>query len=146
WCPPRAARPRACSPSATTPGASVPTWNAWPPAPTAHCAGPPPPCAWTASARCCARRPGPPPAAAPGAAARRTAMAPRQGGRLRDTGRTRGAVVEAAVRARLERAGLRTLASNVASRGGELDLVMREPGAEGDTVVFVEVRYRAGHA
>lgn len=69
-------------------------------------------------------------------------MAPRQGGRLRDTGRTRGAVVEAAVRARLERAGLRTLASNVASRGGELDLVMREPGAEGDTVVFVEVRYR----
>jgi len=73
-------------------------------------------------------------------------MAPRQGGRLRDAGRTRGAVVEAAVRARLERAGLRTLASNVASRGGELDLVMREPGAEGDTVVFVEVRYRAGHA
>lgn len=38
----------------------------------------------------------------------------------------------------LERAGLRLLARNYTTRHGELDLVMRE----GDTVVFVEVRYR----
>lgn len=63
-----------------------------------------------------------------------------------DTGtldrRARGTMVEAAVRAHLERAGLGTLATNVGYRGGELDLVMRE----GQTVVFVEVRYRAGAA
>ncbi|MEO8809052.1 MAG: YraN family protein [Rhodanobacter sp.] len=40
--------------------------------------------------------------------------------------------------AELERAGLTLLARNYATRHGELDLVM----AEGDTVVFVEVRYR----
>ena len=49
-----------------------------------------------------------------------------------------GAAAEAAARATLEAQGLRTLASNVNFRFGELDLVMRE----GDTVVFVEVRYR----
>ena len=38
----------------------------------------------------------------------------------------------------LARAGLTLLARNWRSRFGELDLVMRE----GDTVVFVEVRYR----
>lgn len=38
----------------------------------------------------------------------------------------------------LEAQGLRTLASNVNFRFGELDLVMRD----GDAVVFVEVRYR----
>lgn len=43
----------------------------------------------------------------------------------------------------LERAGLKPLARNYSTRHGELDLVMRD----GDTVVFVEVRYRvrAGH-
>lgn len=43
----------------------------------------------------------------------------------------------------LERAGLRLLVRNYTTRHGELDLVMRD----GDTVVFVEVRYRvrAGH-
>ncbi|MGN2254502.1 YraN family protein [Frateuria sp. GZRe12] len=43
----------------------------------------------------------------------------------------------------LERAGLKALARNYNTRHGELDLVMRD----GDTVVFVEVRYRvrAGH-
>jgi len=56
--------------------------------------------------------------------------------------RARGAQVEAAVRTRLEAAGLRTLDRNVGHRGGELDLVMRD----GATVVFVEVRYRAGSA
>ncbi|WEN16141.1 YraN family protein [Rhodanobacter sp. AS-Z3] len=38
----------------------------------------------------------------------------------------------------LERAGLQLLARNYTTRHGELDLIMRE----GDTVVFVEVRYR----
>ena len=40
--------------------------------------------------------------------------------------------------AELERAGLELLERNYATRQGELDLVMRD----GDTVVFVEVRYR----
>ena len=60
--------------------------------------------------------------------------------------RARGAQVEAAARARLEHAGLRTLEANVTYRGGELDLVMLEPGPSGETLVFVEVRYRAGAA
>ena len=53
-----------------------------------------------------------------------------------------GAAAEAAARATLEGEGLRTLASNVNFRFGELDLVMRD----GDTVVFVEVRYRRSAA
>lgn len=52
--------------------------------------------------------------------------------------RARGAAVEAAARAHLLAAGLADLASNAQYRGGELDLVMRD----GDSVVFVEVRYR----
>ena len=56
--------------------------------------------------------------------------------------RIRGARAEAAARAELEAAGLRTLATNVGYRGGELDLVMLEPGRTGDTLVFVEVRHR----
>jgi putative endonuclease len=52
----------------------------------------------------------------------------------------RGAAVETAARLHLEQAGLRTLASNASFRGGELDLVARD----GDSVVFVEVRYRRG--
>lgn len=40
----------------------------------------------------------------------------------------------------LERRGWRTLASNVGSRHGELDLIMDDGG----TIVFVEVRYRRG--
>lgn len=56
------------------------------------------------------------------------------------TGRAqRGAAVEAAALAHLRRAGLQPLAANARYRGGELDLVMRD----GDTTVFVEVRYRA---
>lgn len=50
-----------------------------------------------------------------------------------------GAAVEAAAQAHLHAAGLRTVASNAHYRGGELDLVMRDH----DTLVFVEVRYRA---
>lgn len=52
--------------------------------------------------------------------------------------RARGADVEAAARAHLERAGLRAVAVNAGFRVGELDLVMRD----GDVLVFVEVRYR----
>ena len=61
--------------------------------------------------------------------------------------RARGARVEAAARAELERAGLRLQAANVGYRGGELDLVMLDSsGREGDTLVFVEVRYRQSAA
>ncbi len=52
--------------------------------------------------------------------------------------RRRGAAVEAAACARLCRAGLREVASNAGSRVGEIDLVM----LDGETLVFVEVRYR----
>lgn len=53
--------------------------------------------------------------------------------------RSRGAQVEAAAREHLVRAGLSPVAANASFRFGELDLVMRD----GDTLVFVEVRYRA---
>ncbi len=52
--------------------------------------------------------------------------------------RQRGALVEAAARTHLLRAGLADVAANASYRLGELDLVMRD----GDTLVFVEVRYR----
>ncbi|MCK7594616.1 YraN family protein [Pseudomarimonas salicorniae] len=48
---------------------------------------------------------------------------------------------EAQARAGLERAGLRTLASNVRYRVGEIDLVMLDR----EVLVFVEVRYRREH-
>ena len=56
-----------------------------------------------------------------------------------DARRARGDAAEAAALAMLQASGLQLLARNAASRGGELDLVMRD----GATVVFVEVRYRA---
>ena len=56
-----------------------------------------------------------------------------------DARRARGDAAEAAALAMLQARGLQLLARNAASRGGELDLVMRD----GTTVVFVEVRYRA---
>ncbi len=56
--------------------------------------------------------------------------------------RAAGDVFEQRARAELERAGLTLLASNYSTRHGELDLVMRD----GDTVVFVEVRYRRNAA
>ena len=59
--------------------------------------------------------------------------------------RARGALVEAAARQHLLDAGLRALAGNVNYRVGELDLVMLDRDRDGDVVVFVEVRYRAGN-
>lgn len=54
--------------------------------------------------------------------------------------RTQGAHVEALAREFLLREGLTPVAANANYRGGELDLVMRD----GNTLVFVEVRYRRG--
>lgn len=56
--------------------------------------------------------------------------------------RRRGAGAEAAARRHLAQAGLDEVAANAGYRLGELDLVMRD----GDTLVFVEVRYRASDA
>ncbi len=61
--------------------------------------------------------------------------------------RTRGRIAEDAARQALVRAGLREVAANAHYRGGELDLVMLERGGrDGDTLVFVEVRYRRSAA
>ena len=49
-----------------------------------------------------------------------------------------GRAAEALAREHLQQQGMRLLAQNWRCRGGELDLVM----LDGDTVVFVEVRYR----
>ena len=54
------------------------------------------------------------------------------------TAQQTGQAAEARACAHLERAGLKLLARNFRCRQGEIDLVMRE----GDTLVFVEVRYR----
>ena len=59
----------------------------------------------------------------------------------------RGKLAESAAREVLLKAGLREIARNVNYRGGELDLVMLDSsGREGDTLVFVEVRYRQSAA
>lgn len=52
--------------------------------------------------------------------------------------RARGATVEAAARDYLLARGFTVVAANVSYKLGELDLVMRD----GDSLVFVEVRYR----
>ncbi len=49
-----------------------------------------------------------------------------------------GRAAEDAALARLRQSGLRLLERNYRARRGEIDLVMRD----GDTLVFVEVRYR----
>jgi putative endonuclease len=56
--------------------------------------------------------------------------------------RAAGDVFEQRACAELERAGLTCLAHNYSTRYGELDLVMRD----GDTMVFVEVRYRKSNS
>lgn len=50
----------------------------------------------------------------------------------------RGRAAEDAALHTLQAAGLRLVARNVRSRGGEIDLIMRD----GETLVFVEVRSR----
>ena len=54
----------------------------------------------------------------------------------------RGAEAEATARTYLEARGLRTLTRNFRTPRGELDIIMRD----GETLVFVEVRYRATRA
>jgi putative endonuclease len=58
--------------------------------------------------------------------------------RRRTDRRTQGARVEVLAHDFLQRHGLEPVAANANYRGGELDLVMRD----GETLVFVEVRYR----
>ena len=61
--------------------------------------------------------------------------------------RIRGDAVESAALAHLQAHGLRLLSRNAAARGGEIDLVMLDrSGGDGEALVFVEVRYRAGTA
>ncbi|MFC3607183.1 YraN family protein [Stutzerimonas tarimensis] len=57
---------------------------------------------------------------------------------MSDSRRASGQDGEVLALAHLQRQGLRLIARNWSCRAGELDLVM----LEGDTVVFVEVRYR----
>lgn len=59
--------------------------------------------------------------------------------RSRTTAET-GALIERQARAFFEERGLRFVAANFRTRFGELDLVMED----GETLVFVEVRYRRG--
>jgi putative endonuclease len=54
------------------------------------------------------------------------------------TSREQGDAAELQARRHLEGRGLRSVAQNFSGRFGELDLIMRD----GDTLVFVEVRYR----
>jgi len=60
----------------------------------------------------------------------------------RPTTRVVGARFEACALALLQGRRLRLVARNVRCRGGEIDLVMREPDG---TLVFVEVRARTRH-
>lgn len=57
---------------------------------------------------------------------------------MRHTTRQRGAEAEQQAEAYLEQHGLRVVARNYRTPRGELDLVMRD----GETLVFIEVRYR----
>ena len=58
-------------------------------------------------------------------------------------GKTQSVGKEAELRAEhwLARSGLRLLQRNYRCRGGEIDLIMRD----GELLVFIEVRYRAGN-
>lgn len=53
-----------------------------------------------------------------------------------------GTAAENLAREHLEKKGLITIATNETSRFGELDIVMLDKKDMGDTLVFVEVRYR----
>lgn len=54
-----------------------------------------------------------------------------------------GTVAEHVAREHLEKNGLITVATNESSRFGEIDIVMLDKKELGDTLVFVEVRFRA---
>lgn len=56
--------------------------------------------------------------------------------------RARGEVVERAAEVYLQQQGLHSITQNFQWRGGEIDLIMRE----GETLVFVEVRFRKSDA
>ncbi|MES9858690.1 MAG: YraN family protein [Sedimenticola sp.] len=60
----------------------------------------------------------------------------------RKTKKESGDEAEAQARAHLERAGLQMVEKNYRCRRGEIDLIMRQ----GNTLVFVEVRYRRSDA
>ncbi|AHY10509.1 MULTISPECIES: YraN family protein [Citrobacter] len=67
------------------------------------------------------------------------AQIPARTGRPRQlTSKQTGDAWEAVARDWLHSKGLHFIAANVRERGGEIDLIMRE----GNTTVFVEVRYR----
>ncbi|MDR1075169.1 MAG: YraN family protein [Xanthomonadaceae bacterium] len=53
----------------------------------------------------------------------------------------RGALAEKAARLALQKSGLIPVTTNAGFRQGELDIVMRD----GDSLVFVEVRYRSSN-
>lgn len=54
-----------------------------------------------------------------------------------------GTAAEHLAREHLEKKGLITVATNESSRFGELDIIMLDKKEMGDTLVFVEVRFRA---
>lgn len=56
--------------------------------------------------------------------------------------RNRGAESETRALNHLRRQGLQPLDRNYRSRRGEIDLIMLDRAREGETLVFVEVRYR----
>ncbi|TFW27774.1 YraN family protein [Massilia horti] len=60
---------------------------------------------------------------------------------MRSPRQDQGRLWERSARMHLERHGLALVEANFTCRGGEIDLVMRER----DTLVFVEVRQRAGY-
>jgi putative endonuclease len=67
------------------------------------------------------------------------AQIPARTGRPRQlTSKQTGDAWESTARVWLQSKGLHFIAANVRERGGEIDLIMRE----GNTTVFVEVRYR----
>lgn len=61
---------------------------------------------------------------------------------MKERGPRRGQEWELAVRAYLEKQGWQVLEANYRSPYGEIDLIAIEPGPQGETVVFVEVRAR----
>ncbi len=58
-----------------------------------------------------------------------------------------GSQAEQVAESFLQRQGLQTVARNYHCRSGEIDLIMLDPASlDGETLVFVEVRFRPGDA